>query len=204
MISAPLYDLLHKAIPGIISALVLAVIYWLQRRYGKRTWKFMYGVASLIENVEFIKAELLSNGGRSLKDLVKQNTRDLAIVEARQRGMISAIPRPIFETDCEFNWIDANLSMERMTGQGFSQLAKKRWVSLVHDEDRTAVQAEIAFAVRDRRPAAISFRLTTEDGVAFVRMDATPVFDRTIPETPICWTGTLTKQDDRRVDERRK
>jgi hypothetical protein len=36
-----------------------------------------------------------------------------------------------------------------------------------------------------------------------VRMEASPIMSRGQPEQIICWTGSLMKVDDRRVEERR-
>jgi PAS domain S-box-containing protein len=129
---------------------------------------------------------------------------NVSLLEARQRGLLSALPRAVFETDDKFNWIDANLAMERLTGKGWANLELRRWVASIHEEDRPDVMMELHNAVEDKRGVNISFRFRTDSGVIPVSMDAIPIFSRVKPNTVICWSGSMKTDDDQRMAERRR
>lgn len=196
-------DIAVKVLIAVATTVGVAVIYFVNRKFVSPAWKFLQGLPGVASDVGFIKAELMFNGGRSLKDTVVEMSQQLTMVEARQRGLIAALPRPTFETDCVFNWVNVNPAMERLTGVGFADLERKRWVAMVHEDDRVDVMTEIHHAVRDKRGVTVSFRFMVHGYPTDVRLDAIPVFSRLESDKVNCWSGSLTKVDDRRVEDRR-
>lgn len=192
-----------KVLIAIATTIGVTAIYFANRKLFTPVVMFLRSLPGVVDDVKVIKSELTFNGGRSLKDYVGEMSQQLSMVEARQRGLIAALPRPTFETDCSFNWVNVNPAMERLTGLGFSSLKRKRWQSMIHEEERGHVSAEIDQAVKDKRGAMASFRFMVDGQPVWVRLDAIPVFSRLAPDTVTCWSGSLTKIDDRRVEERR-
>lgn len=206
-------DLTQKLLIGILTPLALATLYWLGRRVNQKFIKPLTevaelnkGFATLTNDVALIKKEVQSNSGQSLKDLCASTSDTVSVLDARQRGLMATLASAMFEADPNFNWTEGNISLERLTGYGFSRLAHKGWISRIHDDDRNDVMREIAFAVADKRTAAISFRMvTSSDVIVPVRLDASPVFAKSPPDKVLCWSGLLTKEseDRRTIDERR-
>lgn len=188
-----------QVVVGVLTALLSATAFWVHRRYLKP----LAALPKLQADVAKIKAEVQTNGGSSLKDGVNAIRDELAMVDARQRGVLSRASGATFETDSLFNWTDANLAMERLTGVGFARLERLRWISRIHDDDRARVMEEISYAVKDKRAATTSFRFITDAGDTNVHLEATPVFSRSKPNDVLCWSGIMTPVFDRRQEERR-
>lgn len=202
----------EKILIGILTSIGIAAIVWSYRNWLLPFALFLRNLATVSGDVRFIKKELLSNGGSSLKDRVTGIDQKLTMIEGRQRGLMSALPRATFETDGEFNWIDCNMALERLTGAGFQHLVRRRWVSLIHTDHRINVMREVSEAVADRRNIDVTFRIADEHETE-VRMEAQPVLDRQPgADKLLCWIGSLTKVPlsdfgssvlDRRVEDRR-
>lgn len=196
-----MHDIAQKVLIAVASSMTLALVYWINRKFVTPLTR----VASLIDDVAAIKKEVQSNSGQSLKDLCVATSDSMAIVEARQRGLMATMASAMFEADAHFNWTDGNMSVERLTGYGFPHLAHRRWISGIHDDDRSDVMREIEFAVADQRTVSISFRFVSSAGAVIpVRLEAMPIFSKSVPSKVLCWSGSLLKEsDDRRVVERR-
>jgi PAS domain-containing protein len=197
-------DFWQKLLLGLATPLALAAVWWMYRNWALPFAWFVRELSGLSKDVKFIKAELQSNGGGSLKDRVTGIDDKLTVMEGRQRGLIAALPRPTFEADGAFNWTECNVALERLAGVGIQGLIRRRWVSLIHGEDRSDAMDELSRSVADKRNIDISFRIASGIGEpVHVRMEASPIMSRGQPEQIICWTGSLMKVDDRRVEERR-
>ncbi len=192
-------DIASKVLVGIGVTVGVAIIFWLYRQYGVPLGTFLGSLGSLVSDVATIKCEVQTNGGKSLKDRVVGIGNSLAIVEARQRGLVATQSRAIFETDAMFNWIDTNMAVERLTGYGSAHLERRRWISHIHEHDRDSVMAEIIHAISDKRVANASFRFIHSTGEAMtVRLEATPIFSPVIYDTDngppvLSWFGSLAR-----------
>lgn len=208
-------DIASKVLVGIAVSIGVGLVYWLKKRWVDPAAKVLRALPTLISDIADIRAEVRPENGPSLKVSVQNNQTaldavqaSLTIVEAKQRGLVATLARATFETDESFNWVDCNMAMERLTGLGFSHLERKRWVSRIHEEDRADVMQEIAHAVADRRGATATFRFVkTLDGegeggdtaeIIRVRLEATPIFNRAKPDHVICWSGSLSREEERR------
>lgn len=207
-----------RNILGSVGATVLAALIFWAVRNRKAAVVWVRGVGSIVDDVALIKAEVLTNGGKSLKDKVVAIGDAMSVMEARQRGLISTLARATFETDANFNWTEGNMAVERLTGYGFAHLARRQWKSFVHEDDRPAVMDEIAHAVKDKRAATISFRFVNPQNEEVpVRLEAKPTFSHMngSEDGPavIRWFGWLERtgpmdadqrvHQDRRTDARR-
>jgi PAS domain S-box-containing protein len=200
-------DVTQKILIGIVTAIGIAAarhLYLRVDKFYRLKWLPSWTVFTTIgKDVALIKAEVMTNGGGSLKDRVTDMQTSLTVLEARQRGLIAALPRATFETDDEFRWMEGNHAMERLFGLGFTHLSRHGWKSWIHEADRALVMEEIHHAVKDRRGVGTSFRIVTEQGECHVHMEATPTLERPKMDRVLCWTGWIAKVDDRRLDERR-
>lgn len=196
-------DLTQKILIGVATAIGIAVVLKLYRGVFVPAVSFVRMLSTIGDDVAAIKAEVMTNGGGSLKDEVKSTNQMMARLEARQRGLIAALPRATFETDEEFNWIESNHAMERLTGVGWQQLSWRGWKTLIHEDDRVNVMNEINHAVKDKRGLSLTFQMETDQGAFDVRLEAMPTFEKPKMDQVLCWTGWIAKVDDRRVDERR-
>jgi len=171
-------------------------------------------IVAFASDLTAIKSEVQANSGKSLKDQVHETKRQteamsdsLVLMEARQRGLIGSIARATFEADFAFAWTDGNVSVERLTGYGFTHLERRKWLSFVHDEDRNIVNQEIVSALADGREVQVAFRFFQNGGnMVRLRMTATPAFSKVKRDVVLCWTGTLFREDEdveRRTSERR-
>lgn len=192
-------DVTQKVVVAVLTAIGVAVVFWVHRTYLKP----LASLPQMQLDLAAIKSEVQVNSGKSLKDQVQATRNEVGLLEARQRGLIASLSRATFETDHKFNWIDTNPAMDRLTGVGFSHLERRRWVSMIHDDDRSAVINEIDYAVQDGRRVSISFRWITDDGEIPVRLEASPVYSRVPPTAVMNWFGFLVRQDERRNDDRR-
>lgn len=200
-----MWDVATSVTIAVGTSIASAIVWWVHRKY-LRPLAELPAVQVLLVNlgaeVRKIKAEVQANGGKSLKDDVRAIRDDLAILEARQRALVGSSGRATFETDSHFHWRESNKAMERLVCTGGGHLVGRQWMSFIHDDDRGLVRGEIDHAVREKRGAGVSFRLVTDDGLIYVRLDAEPTFSRTSDQV-LCWFGTMVKNDERRVEERR-
>lgn len=201
------WDVTSKVLAGVLTTGLIGFSVWAYKNWLKpfsnRFLEPLSKIEALVNDVSDIKKEVQTNSGSSLKDQVSSVNDNLALLEARQRGLLASLPRAVFETDDQFNWIDVNPAMERLTTRGSRDLELRRWVSYIHEHDRTDVMVEIHHAVQDKRGVSASFRFQTEDGSIPVSITATPIFSRIVKDTVICWSGHMVLDTDQRKAERR-
>lgn len=206
--SENVWDIVSKIAVGVGVTIGVGLIWWAKRKFFEPAARAFRSLSTLIDDITKIKTAINpEDGGLSLKESVAAIRESLTIVEARQRGLVATLARATFETDESFNWVDCNMAMERLTGVGFSHLERKRWISRIHEDDRGYVMQEIAAAVADKRGATATFRFLKTPSeshsdsvqVVKVRLEATPIFNRNVPDQVICWSGSLSHEEERRL-----
>jgi PAS domain S-box-containing protein len=106
-----------------------------------------------------------------LIDITARKTSELALTEseARFRGLVGNIPGAVFRCDIDSDWTMEFLSdaIEELVGYPSSDFIDNRirtFASLVHPEDRTRLEAEVASSLEDVRPYTTDYRLLHRDG----------------------------------------
>jgi PAS domain S-box-containing protein len=117
------------------------------------------GVILIIRKVKQVLVEVKPNGGSSLADSVKRI--ESSLISSTQWNVIfqNLYNEPMYKSDKNGNCIWINNAYIHLVGAGLEDLKDKRWLSIVHDEDRERVRTESASALADRRTFDSIFRV---------------------------------------------
>lgn len=120
----------------------------------------------LIDDVGCIKAEMRSNGGSSLRDVVvgiqkevERNTNLTKIIVGRQRWILDNRDEPIFEADKEGKVVWTNQSYLRTFTVTPREVLNNGWKNLIHQSDRENVILEWESAIADNRDFEREFKM---------------------------------------------
>ena len=133
---------------GIISAGIGAVIsVWYKMVVPIN--KMFKANEELAVAVEQIKSEIVTNGGKSIKDTVNGLKDTCGNIEKRQRvidqrtrASLHYLDAGLFETDKTGKLIWTNEAFYKITGQTQSDMEGYDWLSFIHEEDRKRIIQE--------------------------------------------------------------
>ena len=113
---------------------------------------------TITDDISKIKAELTSNSGKSLKDLVKKievdvnsNTNLTKTIMCRQRWILDNRSEPIFETDENGNFTWVNEAFIRLTKRACYDLLNNKWKNIIIETQRDAVYEHWDRAIKEKR-----------------------------------------------------
>ena len=132
---------------------------------------------TITDDIGKIKAELTSNSGKSLKDLVKKievdvnsNTNLTKTIMCRQRWMLDNRTEPIFETDenGSFTWV--NEAFIRLTKRACYDLLDNKWKNIIAESQRDVVYGHWERAIKEKRNFEETIQILDKKGRKFSTM----------------------------------
>ena len=146
----------------------------------------------LIENVDWITAQLKPNGSSSIKDSLNRLENEVHIISQRQRLQHQDSPQAIFETDKDGECIYVNRTYCKMVGKAFNEMIQRGWINVLHESTRNKVIDEWQYAVADKREFDLDYNLKDEDGHPIsVHCIASPMYDKN--KLISGWSGVIVK-----------
>lgn len=125
--------------------------------------------------IDRIDAELRTNGGSSVKDMVCRIDCKVEHIQARVRHQDETSDRPIFELDQRGHLTFANCAFRELVNADEQDLTHRSYVSRIHVDDRTRFIRELAEAIENKMPidSTVKFRQDDRSFVS-VRLLANP------------------------------
>lgn len=165
----------HAVAAAAVAAAVLTLILlwqkavWpLARFAGEKTAAFLRFWKDLVEMPGTVRKELRTNGGQSLKDVVRRLERFVLNNEAKARILLDQSNVPTFEAEpnkaghIRTTWV--NKAYSRAFGLGVSEIQAGKWTQQIHVDDRDRVAAEWEKAVSAKRDFFCEWRFESPSG----------------------------------------
>ena len=145
-------------------------------------------ITKALDTLEKISNEVVTNGGKSLKDTVNRIERRQVIQQGFVRHLLNHQPVGIFETDNKGNYLWVNPTYLDVVGRQLDELIGRGWISCIHPEDRERISVEWSNAVSQERESNFECRLVCDENVVTrVRFKANPV--RNERDEIVCYLG---------------
>jgi PAS domain S-box-containing protein len=132
---------------------------------------------TITDDISKIKAELTSNSGKSLKDLVKKievdvesNTNLTKTIMCRQRWILDNRNEPIFEVDEKGNFTWVNEAFIRLTKRSCNDLLNNKWKNIIIESQRDIVFEHWNNAIKEKRNFEETIQITNKKGEKFSLM----------------------------------
>jgi PAS domain-containing protein len=133
---------------GIIAAAIaIPIAFW--RKLIVPVNKLFFSNEELIKTIQQIKLEVVTNGGKSIKDTVNGLKKTCENIEKRQRvidqrtrASLHYLDAGLFETDKTGKLTWTNEAFYKITGQTQTDMEGYDWLSFIHEEDRDRVIQE--------------------------------------------------------------
>lgn len=153
-------------------------------------WKwvvpFTTKVNKSLKKIDFIFAEVNTNGGSSIKDAILKlefsaNTLkdDLVKMDARQWAIVSSLAQPTWESDPQGECQKANIALLRLFGSTIDEIKGNGWQTVIHPSDRIRVSREWEEAIKNKRIFHVKYKIINAitEIVHEVEGVASPYFD---------------------------
>jgi PAS domain S-box-containing protein len=116
-----------------------------------------------------VAAQLRTNGGSSVKDMVMRIDSKVENIQARVRYQDETSPIAIFELDGNGSMTFANCTFRELVNSEEQDLSHRNYLSRVHPDDRTRLIRELQEAIDNKMPidSTVRFRL---DGRKFLHV----------------------------------
>lgn len=140
-------------------------------------YKKLKPYTTITDDISKIKAELTSNSGKSLKDLVKKievdvesNTNLTKTIMCRQRWILDNRSEPIFETDEKgsFTWV--NEAFIRITKRSCFDLLDNKWKNIIEESQRDGVLEHWSQAILEKRNFEETIHIVDKKGNKYSTM----------------------------------
>ena len=129
---------------------------------------------TITDDIGKIKAELTSNSGKSLKDLVKKievdvesNTNLTKTILCRQRWILDNRNEPIFEADEKGNFTWVNEAFVKLTKRSCYDLMGTKWKNIIAEPNRDIVYNHWDNAIKEKRNFEETILITDRKGKNF-------------------------------------
>lgn len=134
--------------------------------------------------VEEIKAELLFEGGVSVRQKLAMIGQDLQLMSAHiltgvlaRRAMMETLDVAMFEADASGRFLWVNNAFLELVDREFSQVIDFNWRNAIHDLDRDITVEQWRSSVVDCSDYSGRFRVRSDEGNTWVKMEATCLKD---------------------------
>lgn len=191
----PLVPIEHAAILlGKIAAAVIA-FETIRRVLVKPALRELSKLTRMYGSIEAITKEFKPNGGTSLKDAVMRIEVTLQTIDERWRALLNLVPVGFFESDAEGRITFISRAVPAWTNRLAYELKGEGWISMVHPEDREAVEEGWKESVEQHRIYDQRYRYINYDGAASI-----PVHVRGYPffnsdKKLLGYMGTIIRED---------
>ena len=132
---------------------------------------------TITDDISQIRAELTSNSGKSLKDLVKKietevksNTSLTKTIMCRQRQILDNRKEPIFEADETGNFTWVNEAFIKLTKRSCIDLLGNKWKNIIAEDERDTIFYHWDSAIKEKRNFEETVIITDKKGRAFSAM----------------------------------
>lgn len=127
----------------------------------------MEGHKKITESLDVIKKEVVTNGGKSLKDVVN-SLKDTCerieitqkVLEQRSKLALNYHNEALFETDRRGNLVWTNEKFYQLTGENHTNLEGLNWINYVQEGDRDKFQQELKSCLETCRKFEIETKST--------------------------------------------
>ena len=121
-------------------ATVGSILYPVVKKLMKKAWVATFGCRN--DQLDRIEAELMHNGGSSLKDLVYDIRGQIAESKALQLAYFATREEAVWIADAEGDCIWASPAFQRLTGRTAAELHGKGWINVFPQRLREQLQHE--------------------------------------------------------------
>jgi PAS domain S-box-containing protein len=151
----PIIEYLDVA--GIVAAAIaIPIAFW--RKFIIPINKMFTSNEELIHTVQQIKSEVVTNGGKSIKDTVnglKQTCENIEkrqrVIDQRTRASLHYLDAGLFETDKTGKLTWTNEAFYKITGQTQTDMEGYDWLSFIHEDEREQVIKEFSSCLKMSR-----------------------------------------------------
>jgi len=140
-------------------------------------YKKLKPYTTITDDISQIRAELTSNSGKSLKDLVKKievdvesNTDLTKTIMCRQRWILDNRNEPIFEVDENGNFTWVNEAFIKLTKRSCYDLLGNKWKNIISEEERDLIFSHWDKAIKEKRNFEETIVITDKKGRSFSAM----------------------------------
>lgn len=140
-------------------------------------YKKLKPYTTITDDISQIRAELTSNSGKSLKDLVKKievdvesNTNLTKTIMCRQRWILDNRNEPIFEADENGNFTWVNEAFIKLTKRSCIDLLGNKWKNIISEDERDTIFKHWDNAIKEKRNFEETIVVTDKKGRAFSAM----------------------------------
>lgn len=140
-------------------------------------YKKLKPYTTITDDISQIRAELTSNSGKSLKDLVKKievdvesNTNLTKTIMCRQRWILDNRNEPIFEADENGNFTWVNEAFIKLTKRSCIDLLGNKWKNIIAEDERDSIFSHWDRAIKEKRNFEETIVITDKKSRAFSAM----------------------------------
>lgn len=134
-----------------------------------KTIKFIFrtanNAAERSRKLDVIIAQLMPNGGSSLRDVLDHVARMTMLNERRHWAMLNENEIPMWETDAKGQCTRVNKSYLRMVGKQLEDLLGNGWSSVIDSDERETVWEAWQASLEQQRDFESRFRIETPKGL---------------------------------------
>ena len=152
---------------------------WIRRRRTrKKMWNdFSQQMETFTGSLARIEAQMTTNGGSSLKDIVLSIDQKVDHAQARLHHLNETNPVPIFELDALGHIKLTNASFRELLDGDDHDLQYKNYVSRAHPNDRQRLEGEIRQSIDNKMPIDSTAEFLVDGEYVKIRLQATPNID---------------------------
>lgn len=149
---------------------------WIRRRRTRKKMWVEYGeqMTTFSGTLERIEAQLRTNGGGSLKDIVMSIDEKVDHHGAWLRHLDETNPVPIFELDVNGGLRFTNASFRDLLDAEDGDLHHKNYVARAHPGDRRRLEDEIRQSIENKMPIDSTCRFIIGTDYLKIRLQAMP------------------------------
>lgn len=159
---------------AIVGAL-FGFITFVYKQVVKPILNLIEGHERIVESLEVIKKEVVTNGGKSLKDAVtslKETCERIEltqkVLEQRSKLALNYHNEALFETDRRGNLVWTNEKFYQVTGETHTNLTGLNWINYVQEGDREKFERELKNCLESCRKFELETKSTDGASVKFV------------------------------------
>lgn len=140
-------------------------------------YKKLKPYTTITDDIGKIRAELTSNSGKSLKDLVNKikadvesNTDLTKTIMCHQRWILDNRAEPIFEADEEGNFTWVNEAFVKLAKRSCYDLLGNKWKNIIAEDERDSIFSHWEKAIKEKRNFEETIVITDKKGRRFSAM----------------------------------
>ena len=150
-------NVIHVVLTIIAAIVISPVIKWIIKKIKKM--KDLFEVSERLKKLDEIHAQLMPNGGSSIKDSIDRIERKLVFNTEWIRMFDKDSGRIVFHLDANGNLEWANKAFLDLFDCELSDVLGLGWLSKVAREDYSLISTEIDNAIEDQRDINVAFNL---------------------------------------------